>query len=58
MKNLINQESAGVFGITAGGILWAWNQGAPTSVLWMLTSLGLAFIVTEKVRAMVRPRKP
>ena len=57
MTNPFEQETASVFVSTSAIVLWAWTQGAPTSVLWMLTSLGLAFIVTEKVRAIFQPRK-
>ena len=57
MTDIFKQESAGIFGITGGGVLYAWSKGAPLGVIYSITALGIVFIIMEKWRARHVPKK-
>ena len=52
------QESTQVFVVSVAALLGAWQLDAPDFLLWIIGGLGALLILTEKVRAMVRPRLP
>jgi len=51
IPNFFKQESAQAFLLTAGGLWLFWKEGAPDSLLYMVTGLGGVFIVAEKWRS-------
>ena len=50
------QESTQVFVASVAALGTAWKIGMPDFLLWIIGGLGALLILTEKVRAMVRPR--